>query len=259
MLQRFARPLALPVIAVVALEVLVRLKLSASSYAVAPSSMLSALFSDASLGKQAGISLIRLALGIGIGAVVGATTGLVLAESRILDRYLSPSIRFVAGIPIVLWMPISILLFGTDEGFKVGLLAISTGLLFHTSIFQAVADTERRYLELALLFEKTRWERTRLVLLPAVSGPAFNALRASLTFGWVLLFFLEFAAARQGVEGLGWFVANERQLGRIEQEYAGLAVLGLLAFAIDIGIAKVQARIMSWSDKRQRPLQGVAA
>jgi len=55
-------------------------------------------------------------------------------------------------------MPLCILLFGTDEGFKVGLLAISTGLLFHVSVFQAVADTERRYLSLRFLFEKTPWE-----------------------------------------------------------------------------------------------------
>jgi len=58
---------------------------------------------------------------------------------------------------------------------------------------------------------------------------------------------------------LGWFVANQRQLGRIEEEYAGLAVLGFLAFAIDMRDSKSASARDGMDDKSQRPISGMAA
>lgn len=73
-----------------------------------------------------------------------------------------------------------------------------------------------------------------------------TAVRLSFSLGWVVLFFVEYAAAQVGTEGLGWFVANARAVGRIEEEFAGLIILGFFSFVIDSGFAWLQYRGVQW-------------
>src|SRR5688572_8092121 len=99
---------ALPAAIVVVWELAVRAGWLPPAQAVAPSSLLGVIYSQLTQGNLLShltISSLRLLAGVGAGALTGSITGLVLAESRVADQAIGPSLRFFGGVPVVVWMP----------------------------------------------------------------------------------------------------------------------------------------------------------
>jgi len=240
-----------PLLLMVIWETVVRLELVPPSQSAAPSDVLSTLWHlivSGELIKQAGFSLARLVTGVLAGGLIGIITGIILATSKIGDRFFSPTIQFLAGIPIVLWMPFCVMIFRTEEAFKISLAAVCTFFLVTLLTLQAVRLVEKKYLELATLYGRNFSEKVREIYLPYSAPSIFSALRISLVIVWIVLFFVEYAIATPGREGLGWFIADARSVGKIEEEFAGLFFLGLLAFFTDWLVAKAQKGVSSWRE-----------
>ncbi len=220
------------------------------SQAVAPSSILVTALSLLGYPRfltDVALSVLRVAIGVTAGAAIGIVFGLFTATHSGLRHMLSPTLGFLAGIPVIVWMPFWIMLFGTGEAFRVGLVAIATFFLVYSVTHATGRQTSRHYVDVLRIHQKSRAFAVRHVYLPACSGAILTALRVALAFGWVTLFFAEYAVSEAGSEGLGWFVANARAVGRIEDEFAGLFVLGMVAFVIDYCVAKLQQWTLRWS------------
>lgn len=244
-------PWYLPVSLIVAWEVLDKVGVFPPSQSAAPSSVIPALvqsFRVGSLAHHTALSLARLLGGVSLGAMSAVVVALVVSESSRFDNLLAPSMRFSSGVPVVLWMPFCVMLFGIGELYKVSLLGIGTFFLVQVFVLQAFRSTQRQFLEVATLLQKTWSERILHLLMPAAMPALFSSVRAALASGWIILFFVEFAASESGSEGLGWFIADARQTGRIEEEFGGLIWLALVAFGLDSVIAFWQTRILRWQD-----------
>lgn len=212
------------------------------------------LLATGNLLKHLALSLLRLGSGVLIGALLGTASGVVLSSSRGADRLFSGTIQFLAGVPLVVWMPLWIILLGTGEGFKIGLATTATYFLVHIHTFVASRTVAVRYIELADIYEKTYLQKIFHIVLPAAIASILTAVRISIAIGWIVIFFVEYAASREGAGGIGWFVADARQVGRVEDEFAGLILLGVLGFSIDYLVSRAQRRISLWSDSMESAL-----
>ena len=253
----FVTAAVVPITLLLAWEAVVRFELVPPSQAAAPSAVadrLVALVLTGTLLKHTCVSLVRIGVGLLIGASAGIVSGILLATSRMADRLFSPTLHLLAGIPVVIWIPFWVMFFGTAEAFKIAMAAISTFFLVHLYTFMGVRSVGRGYLELAAIYEKTTWEKIHEVLLPSAAPAIFSSIRTSLAFCWVVIFFVEYASAKQGSEGLGWFIADSRQVGRIEEEFAGLLFLGLVAFLTDKVLGTLQRQMLKWSDTLENSL-----
>lgn len=197
---------------------------------------------------HSGYSLLRLLSGVAIGVVAGIVFSIFLAKSRVGERVFSPTLQVFAGVPVVVWIPFWVMFFGTGEAFKIGMVAVSAFFIVFFHGFVALRAVERDYMELADLYEKSYWQKVWEVMLPSSAPAILTATRTALAFGWVVIFFVEYASAREGTEGLGWFIADARQVGRKEEEFSGLLFLAFLAFVSDFVIAKAQRYLVRWSD-----------
>jgi sulfonate transport system permease protein len=206
------------------------------------------LVSSRELLWQLGYSLVRLSFGVSIGVLMGVSASMALALFSVAYRHFGPTLRFVAGVPIVLWMPFCAMLLGIGELFKISLTAVNTAIVVYVLTFQALRNTERKYTEIAAMYEKTAWQRIWQVLMPSALPAIFAGSRTALALGWIVLFFVEYGSSKAGQEGLAWFIANARAVGRIEDEFAGLLFLGLIALAADSLLAVVQRRALHWLD-----------
>jgi len=199
------------------------------------------------------LSLKRLVIGSILALILGAFIGLFLVISPLMNKLFSPTLNFLAGLPVVLWMPFWIMLFGLGETFKIGLAAMGAFFLVYTYSTVTANATSRRYMELCQVYEKSKSEILFKVLLPESLSAILTALRISLGIGWIVLFFVEYATADLGKEGLGWFIANARAVGRVEEEFAGLIILALTAFLLDNVILVVQKKLVYW----KQTLEGI--
>src|SRR5271157_5037822 len=107
-------PWAVPVLLVGTWEAMWRLNWLPPSESAAPSAIVRHLLS-ATLFANAGWTLLRLAAGVVTGTTLGIASGLFLAEKRTADLLLSPTLQFFAPIPIIVWLPFLIIVFGVGD------------------------------------------------------------------------------------------------------------------------------------------------
>ena len=206
------------------------------------------LLSDFSFLRNVWVSTLRVVVGVGLGAAFGATVGVIVAANTPLRIALSPLLAFLAGVPVVVWMPFWIMTFGTGEIFRIGLVGIAAFFLVYSVAFITTRRASRTYYELLQIYEKPALFSLLNIYIPSAASAIFTGMRLALGLGWVILFFVEYAVARPGSEGLGWFVANARAVGRVEQEFAGLILLGIIAYGIDVLMATLQKATLGWAD-----------
>lgn len=188
---------------------------------------------------------------VSIGAVMGAFSGMLIGQSKFADRLFSPFLQLISPIPVVVWMPFVVATFGTGEPYKISLGAIASFLIVHMHTFTAVRSTQREYLELADTYEKSLFQRIWHIYLPAASPSIFSAVRLALAIGWIVIFFAEYGAAMQGSEGLGWFIADARSVGQVEDEYAGVLSLAFIGYLTDDVVYRIQRKQLAWVDSRE--------
>lgn len=249
-MSRFSA-LIVPTLLVIGWELAVRGQLVPPSHAASPSAVavrLGELIFSFEIVRHAYHSLFRLLLAVAFGSSLGVLASSCLAFFKTPDRLLSPTVQLLAGIPVVVWIPFGVMFFGTDEAFKIAMVSVSTFFLVYVYNYQSVRSIPRGYLELADMYGKSFLQKVRHIFLPHSTPALFTALRVSLAFGWVVLFFVEYASARHGSEGLGWFIADSRAMGRVESEFAGLLFLGIVAFVLDNVVALIEKRLTRWAD-----------
>ncbi|MDP1590271.1 MAG: ABC transporter permease [Prosthecobacter sp.] len=243
-----------PVLIVGGWEWLVRSGAIPASQSAAPSDIAGRVWhltATGPLARHAAFSLFRIIAGVVVGTLLGVFTSAIVARWRLGDRLFSPTIQLLSGIPVVIWIPFWVMLFGTGEVFKVGMAAVATYFLVHMHTLHAFRLVERDYAELAEMYEKSNLQRVAHVLLPFATPGIFTAIRTSMAFAWIVIFFVEYASARHGSEGLGWFIADARSIGRVEDEFAGLIILGMIAYGADRAVGAIQRHLLVWSDTEE--------
>lgn len=192
------------------------------------------------------ISLWRIALGFAIGASGGLLLGILIGVSKTLDDYLGPTVKALAQIPSLGWLPILILVFGLDETLKLVIIAKASFVptVFATS--QAIRNVPTQYLEAGRVLRLRRRTYLTKLLIPATLPTMFGGLRIALSSAWIALIVVEMLAA---TEGVGYMMVWGRTLFQIDIVIVGMLVIGLLGFAMDSGLSRVERALRVWEPR----------
>jgi sulfonate transport system permease protein len=198
------------------------------------------------LAHQAGISIRRCVLGLFIGAGLGMCTAMSVMVFRALDWLATPFLVFLAGIPVIAWMPLSIAIFGIGESFKIALIALTTFLIVFVASINSARTISRTYIEVAHIYRLTPFQKIRWLYFRGSIPEIMSGLCFAQAIAWVILILAEYATASAGSEGLGFFISNARELGKVEEQYAGFAMLGLIAYCGDLLLRLLGAWAGRW-------------
>ncbi|CAB3768541.1 ABC transporter permease [Burkholderia sp. MSh2] len=189
------------------------------------------------------ITLHRLALGFAIGATGGAAFGVLLARSRLFSDYLRPTFDLLRQVPTLTLIPLLILLIGIDEPLK--LVVVGKAVFFPVALaaYTGVRDAPRDLVEMARHYGLGRFALLRDVLLPAALPPLLTGVRIALARAWLALVAVELLGADSGI---GQMMELARQMLRLDVVLIDVAVIGLVGFALDRSIARVQRYALRW-------------
>lgn len=230
-------------------EILFRGAYLAPANSASPKDTLVSLYHLTQAGEtfvQIGYTLFRLGSGVIIGIAAALPVAIIMSVLPFVRRLLLPSLTVCSNVPVVVWIPFVVMLLGTEEAYKISLVAIASFLITTIGVFDATAKTYFPYVEAGRALHFRGATLVRHVILPAVVPAIIGALRASIAFGWVVVFFVEYASAQEGRQGLGWQIADARNMGRIEEEFAYLIILGVVAFVLDVLVNQIQKRALGW-------------
>ncbi|MDY0020225.1 MAG: ABC transporter permease [Anaerolineae bacterium] len=196
------------------------------------------------LGGHFLASLYRVVASIVISVALAAPAGLVLGQSKRLNRFFSPLIYLLYPVPKVVFVPIVLLFFGVGDGAKI--LLISTILFFQ--ILVLVRDSAAALRPELLLSVRSlgagRRALFRFIYLPASLPAVLTALRQSIGTAVALLYVTELFATRKG---LGYYIyLTGSTLFDYPAMYAGILAMSLLGLGLYFGVDLAQKRLCRW-------------
>jgi ABC-type nitrate/sulfonate/bicarbonate transport system permease component len=218
------------------------------SYAVAPLGDILTTFRETWIFEHFGSdvvpSLLRMAAGYAIAVVLGVAGGFLLGSSAVLDAIATPVVSFLRAIPAAALLPPAIVLFGIGNTTKIAVIAFVCcwPVLLNTS--DGTRELDATLLSTARVYGLRGAQRFRLVVLPAVSPRIFAGMRTSLSIAVLLLVTSEMVASTNGI---GYFVFQAQQQFAVADMWAGVLLLGLIGFGLNIAFGAIERRVLRWN------------
>jgi NitT/TauT family transport system permease protein len=196
------------------------------------------------LGWHFLVSTWRVSASIALAMVLAVPAGLVLGQSRALDRFFAPIVYILYPIPKIVLLPVILLLLGIGDASKVFII----WLVLFFQILVVVRD-QAGAIRPELIYSVRslgagRRALFRFVYLPATVPAALTALRVSVGTAIAVLFFAESFATSSG---LGYYIINE-SWGRLAypEMYAGVIAMSLLGLLLYFLIDRLERRLAPW-------------
>lgn len=243
-----AKGLVIPVLAVLAWEAASRLGYIAPNLLPAPSELCSTVSELSSGGKLFNhilASLVRVAVGFGIGAALAILIGSALGFSRTLAAYFDPTFQALRAIPSLAWVPLLLLWLGIDEAPKITLIAIGAFFPVYLALVAGIHNVDKKLVELGQVYGLSKFDQIRRIFIPAALPYLFTGLRTGLSLSWMFLVAAELIAATQG---LGYLLTDGREMARVDIVIAAIIILALIGKVSDSLLKMVEDRCLSWRD-----------
>lgn len=189
------------------------------------------------------ISLQRVALGLGIGVVIGTALGLASALSRVGEDAIDATVQMARTLPHLALIPLMILWFGIGETPKIVLIALGSTFPIYLNLFSAVRGADRKLVEAASVLGLSHIETIWHVILPAALPGFLVGLRQAFGISWITLVVAEQINASSGI---GYLVMNARDFLRTDIIFDGLLVYALLGLATDQFVRALERYLLVW-------------
>jgi len=188
-------------------------------------------------------TLERVFLGVLLAAILGVVLGVLAGTNRMIGSAVAPIVIFLRSIPMGALLPLMLMLFATGEKQKVMFIFFAIVPFVFSDTVKAVSIVPERYIETAQTLGASNRQILLKVLVPLALPDIITSLRFQfgLALGYVML-----AEAIATSSGLGVMLNNNERMGNIEQNYALLFIIALLAFLIDFVIRFFQRGVFQW-------------
>ncbi|MES3013009.1 MAG: nitrate ABC transporter permease [Pseudomonadota bacterium] len=195
---------------------------------------------DKGIGIQLGHSLLRVALGFGIAALVAIPLGFVIGMSPLMYRALDPFIQVLKPISPLAWMPLALYTIkdSSISGIFVIFICSVWPMLLNTAF--GVAGVRREWLNVAKTLEVSPMRKAFEVILPAAAPTIVTGMRISMGIAWLVIVAAEMLV---GGTGIGYFVWNEWNNLSLTNVIFAILVIGIVGMALDLMFARLQKAI----------------
>lgn len=174
-------------------------------------------------------TLIRLASGFGLAAVIGMTIGVLMGRSRRAEDILLPLVSILAPIPGLAYTPLFLLWFGPGQLSAILLVAFVSMFPVIYNSWTGVKAVKEIWLRSAQSMGADNHRLFSHVILPGAMPYMLTGLRLGLAQAWRILIAVEMLASVPW--GLGWLIFGAREFLDTAAMMAGvivIAVIGLL-------------------------------
>ncbi|MFG1174873.1 taurine ABC transporter permease TauC [Erwiniaceae bacterium CAU 1747] len=200
-------------------------------------------FMDATLWQHLGASLTRILIALLAAVVIGVPVGILMGLNETVRGILDPLIELYRPVPPLAYLPLMVIWFGIGESSKILLIYLAIFAPVAMSALAGVKSAQQVRLRAARSLGASRWQVLWFVVLPGALPEILTGLRIGLGVGWSTLVAAELIAATRG---LGFMVQSAGEFLATDVVLAGIAVIALIAFALELGLRALQRRLTPW-------------
>jgi ABC-type nitrate/sulfonate/bicarbonate transport system permease component len=210
----------------------------------------SAIFAEArnmivsgELWHHASISLTRIAVGFGLGAVPGVIIGLAMGLFSPIRALIQPLVDATFPIPKIAVLPLFIMVFGLGEASKYAIIATAVIYLVLINTVAGVRNIDKIYLDVGKNYGASRWMMFIDVALPGALPLVVAGLKLGMGVALLVIVSAEFVGARSGI---GYLIWTSWQVFEVEKMYVGLLVSAILGFGSAILLNWLERVLIPW-------------
>ncbi len=190
------------------------------------------------------ISLRRVIIGYVYGAALGISVGVILGLSKKTYRLFSFLLEILRPIPIIAWVPVLIMIFGIGEMSKIIAILIGSFWSIFLNTYDGIQNVDGKYLEVANMFMKTKYETIFRVIVPATLPSIFTGLRIGIGSAWISVIGAELIASSAG---LGYMISYSREMAQPANMYVSVLIIGIIGYLINAVLKLIERKSLRWN------------
>jgi NitT/TauT family transport system permease protein len=176
-------------------------------------------------------SLRRVAIGFGLGALLGIPLGLALGWYPALYNIVNPVIQILRPISPIAWIPVAILFLGIGDHAATALIFLGAFFPIVVSCTDGVNNVSSVFRRAGRNFGLSQFQILRRVVFPAALPNILVGLRIAFGIAWLVVVAAEMVAVDSG---LGFLIIDSRNSGkRYDLVVAAMLLIGLIGLALD--------------------------
>jgi NitT/TauT family transport system permease protein len=196
------------------------------------------------LGGHLLVSLWRVIASMALAVVLAAPAGLLMGQSRALNRWFSPLVYLTYPVPKVVLVPIVVLFFGVGDLSKIVVITLILFFQILVLVRDAAAGLRPELIQSVRSLGAGRRALFFYVYLPASLPAILTALRVSVGIAVAVLYVAELYATRQG---LGYYIFLQGStLFNYPAMYAGLVAMALLGLGLYFAVDWLERWLAPW-------------
>jgi len=201
------------------------------------------LLRSGELTQHVAVSTGRALAGLAVGGGLGLLLGLLTGSLRVAETLLDTSLQMLRNIPALALIPLVILWFGIDESAKLFLVAVGVFFPIYLNTFHGIRSVDAGLIEMARSYGISGWQLYRQVILPGALPSILVGLRFALGLMWVLLIVAETISAQSGI---GYLTMNAREFLQTDVVLVGILLYALLGKLADVAARALEQWWLQW-------------
>jgi ABC-type nitrate/sulfonate/bicarbonate transport system permease component len=150
------------------------------------------------------------------------------------------------ALPDLALLPLFVYWFGPGGMAAICMASVCSFFPIFFTVREGVKDIPKDYFFVTTVYGAKKFAVYKKLVLPAVFPQLVTGLRLAFDFVWEIVLAIEIMAS---VAGIGSFISLSVEEGSLENAFAGIIMIGLIAIAIDrVVFQHLEAKIGRWHE-----------
>jgi NitT/TauT family transport system permease protein len=193
-------------------------------------------------------SLVVLAIGLTLAAVVGVIVGVLLARFWVLDVALGVYITFLYSTPTVALVPLIVLWAGFETTAKVIILFLFAFFPMAINTYQGVKNVDPRLIEVGRAFRCSESQLWINIVLPGALPFIVTGLRLAVGRGLIGMVLADLYTA---ISGIGYLIVRSAATYQVDKMFVPIVTLGILGVTLTALLRVLEIKVAPWTASSQ--------
>ncbi len=201
---------------------------------------------NGSLWEDIWASLGRIAVGFLLATALAVPIGILIGVYRFAEATVEPLVDFIRYMPVVGFVPLTIIWIGIGDSQKWSIVFIGTFFQEVLLVMDNVKRVPRELVDIGQTLGLKDVSILRRIILRAAAPAIWDTLRISLGWAWTWIVLAELVAANTG---LGYRISAAQRFFNTETIIGYLLVLGLLGLITDQAMKATGRWMFRWAER----------
>ncbi len=204
---------------------------------------LNELAASGKLANDTFVSVYRISVGFLISTLFALPIGILIGCYRTWEAAIEPLVDFIRYMPVVAFVPLTILWTGTGDIQKFLIIWIGTFFQQVLLVMDNVKSVPRDFVNLGRTLEMSEAKILFRIVLPSALPAIWDSMRISLGWAWTWLVVAELVAATSGI---GYRITTAQRFFQTDTIFGYLLLLGVLGLTTDQAMKLAHRRLFRY-------------